>query len=799
MFKHTLLFLVRLLERSFGYHVVSILGLSVSLASFLLISTFVRDEISYDKFHDNYDRIFRITTHLRLNDIDYNEASSQFPASAALKSEFPEIKEAVRIFPRPIILERGNIKLNEPKTIFADSNFFKVFSFKILLGDPNTFLRSSASVVLTSAASARYFGKDNPIGKELVFANQSLVVTGVIENIPEQSHLKFDVLIPLEFQLSQWKNQTGLEGRENKWFWTGAYNYVLLHSKDDASKIIQKLPAFVSKYFPQRYKDGNGRLGLQPLGDIHLKSNLDAELEPGGSALYVNLFIAVGIIIMLVSSINLINLSHFKMMGRVKEIGIRKFLGQSHGLVSFQFVMEGAVIGMLAFLFGMVLAQIFIPYFNLLVGKNLRLFAPSNLPVIAVSVALIMVISLAAVAKPAIQYARESARLLLTRYKNLETTSSGRNFLIGLQVSTSFILLVFALVVNSQLSFFKDKDLGFDKDFVIAVTLNEETSGKFKSLKTEWLRHKNVVNVAGAEYGPGVGYSAFRFVPEGGSYEKPMMLPFSFCDHDFLSTMNIELVEGNNFSPNSPTDSLPPLLINRQAANDLGWSQDALGKKLEVFAPGTTDIMLKGKVIGVFENFHSESLHKPIKPLVIAFANYHETALIKISKDNPVSTAAELEAVWKTFSDKPFQFVFLEKQLEQLYANETKLGNIILFFSIIALYLTCYGLFAMSSLLFTTKLKDVAVRKVFGADRVTIAKHLYGRYLMFKLAAIAIGFPIVFWLSKIWLNSFQYGIDLTPIFFVQGAGIILLVGVISVVYYLVRVANSNPIEFLKTE
>lgn len=788
------------MKKSMGYYSVSLLGLSVSLASCVLISAYIRDEISFDKFHTSHNRIYRVTTHLRLNDVDYNEATSQFPAAQALKSEFPEIEQAVRIYPRPITLELNDKKIDEARTFFVDSNFFRVFSFKVLRGNPATLLNEAYNIVLTSAAAARYFGTEDPVGKELVLANQSLRVTGVVENSPEQSHLKFDILISLEFQLNQWKNQFGLEGREHKWFWTGAYTYLLLNSEGDAPKVVEKLPAFVNKYFPERYKAGNGRFELQALDDIHLRSNLDGEFEPGGSALYLSLFIIVAIVVMLVSAINLINLSHYKIMRRVKEIGIRKFLGQSPGSISFQLVMEGAMVGILAFIVGLAFSQVSLSQFNLLVGKNLYLFSASNLSSLLLSFIVVLTIALTAVLKPAIQYARASAQeLLLVKLKRNKTSAVGRNLLIGFQISLSFILLVFTFVIHQQIKLFDSKDLGFQKDYIVVVQLTPDVYGKFKALKTEWERNSNVEGVAGAEQAPGAGYEGSRFVPEGGSYERPLMIPFSACDEDFLDIMRIKLVSGNNFDPSAPSDSLPPLLINRQAAVDLGWTDDAIGRKLSVFQPGTTDIMFKGKVIGLIDDFHSESLHKPIKPLVMRYSNFFGAALIKVSEKNPAQAVDEIEKVWKAFSDRPLTFTFLDRQLGKLYANETKLGSVILFFTLIGLYLTCHGLFAMSSLLFTSKLKDVAVRKVFGASRMIIAGQLYRSYLVFKVAAIAIACPIVFWITRSWLLGFQYRIELSPIFFIEGAAVIWFVGLLSVGYYLRKVAWSNPIKFLRSE
>lgn len=800
MTPHTILFLIRLFRKDKSYYMVSVLGLALSLASFIVITLFVKDELSYDKLHVKSERIYRATLHLRLNDVDYDEAPVQFPAAHVFQTEFPEVEEALRIYPQPVTLRLNEKEFDEPRSIFVDANFFKVFSFPLIAGDPNTVLKVPASVVLTTSTAARYFGHENPIGKELILDGQTLIVTGVAADVPDQSHLKFDILIPLEYQLAAWKNQTGLEGRENKWFWNGAYTYLLLHDGMDANKVRSKLPALVTKYFPERYKENDGRLELQPLTAIHLKSNLAAELEPGGSYLYLKLFIVVGIVIMTVSTINLINLAYYKISTRVKELGIRKFLGQNSLKIGVQLVLESTLTGALSFLVALVMVILFLPEFNLLVQKNILLWSNENILILGASLAFVMVVCAGSVIRPAFRYAaRPSRQLLLVEYKNPGTRNPVRNFLIGMQVCFSFVLLVFTFIIGGQTKFINNKDLGFDKQDVIALELPEPIIKDIESFKNELKSSKDIVGITGVEISPGLGYNAYRFVPEGGSYESPLMLPFSFCDFDFIGTMRIKLVDGVNFDPANTYDSFPPILINQQALRELGWQGDAIGKRLEVFAPGTTEIMAKGKVIGVIQDYHFESLHSPVKPVVLTLGRFPETALIRTSGLERARTIQFIEQAWKKFSDKPFEYEFLDVQLDKLYTNEKQLANMILFFTLIALYLTCHGLFAMSSLFFTSRLKEVSIRKVFGASRWAIVKQLYFNYALFELIAILIGCPAAFYVGNLWLNNFQYRIDLSALFFIKAVIAILMVGFLSVGYYLAKVVISNPIRFLRNE
>jgi putative ABC transport system permease protein len=412
MIRHTVLFLSRLIRKDLSYYFVSLLGLALSLASFMCIMMFIADELSYDKFHENGDRIYRVTTHLQLNDVTYHEATSQFPAAKALQSEFPEVEEAVRLYPEDLTFESGDKKFQE-HVLFADENFPKVFSFDLVLGDPRTAFNNPSNVMLTETTAKKYFGSVNPLGKIIQSRGQSLIVSAVLKDIPEQSHIKFDAIIPMTLILNYWKSETGLEGRENKWYWTGAYTYILLKEGVVQTTVISKLPLIIEKYFPPRYKE-TGTFDLQPLTENHLRSNLDAELEPGGNILYVRLFSIVAVVIMIVSAINLINLSYFKISSRIRELGIRKFLGQNSARIITQLSIESVLIGVTGFLLAVVFCHLSLSSFNLLVQKDMKLWSLPNSLLTAATFALIIVICLASVLRPAIRYAtRPSGDLLL--------------------------------------------------------------------------------------------------------------------------------------------------------------------------------------------------------------------------------------------------------------------------------------------------------------------------------------------------------------------------------------------------
>lgn len=796
LISHTFLFFTRLVRKDLSYYLVSLVGLTVSLTSFLFIMMFVNDELSYDTMHENRDRIYRLTTHLKLNDVEYNMASSQFPAAAAVESELAEVEQTVRVCKQEQEFIIGDKTFPEP-IIHADSNFFDVFSFPLVLGDRATVLDQPSSIVLTESMAKRCFGEENPIGKIILRWSQPLTVTGVMADIPEQSHMKFQAIIPLQWQIGAWRHETGLEGRENKWFWIGTYTYVVLHPSADVNQAEHKLSTVVDKYFPDRYK-ANGRFRLQSLNDIHLKSSLSNEFEAGGNMLYIKLFAIVGLVIMVVSAINLINLSYFKIGGRLREVGVRKFLGQNAGRIVAQLSLESILMGLLAFILAIGLCSLLISKFNILVEKNLSLFTVPNIEIIIITLGMIVMICLLAVIRPAMQYARQSAGFLLLKKYTAAQTMRGRNLLIGLQVSFSFVLMVFTFIVSSQIDFFRHKGLGFDKENSFSVELNEDIYKHAQAFKTGLAEHPDVANVAGGKV-PGTGFDEWRFVPEGGSREKPFLFPLGWVDYSYLNTLDIKLLEGRNFDPKDNYDSAWTFIINKRAAVELGWLDDPIGKSIEIFAPGTTEIMAHGTVIGVIDDFHFESLHKTIHPLVLLPSHEAGTIIIKASGNSMQGAINHAETVWKKFSSKPFVYETLDDQLDKLYTNEAKFSNVMLFFTFIALYLTCYGMFAMSSLLFSSKLKEVAIKKVLGADQFTIIRQFYSRYALFNLISIAIGIPAAIYLGNLWLRTFQYRIELSSSFFLQAGVFVLIAGLLSVTYYLLRVAVSNPVKFLRNE
>jgi putative ABC transport system permease protein len=479
-------------------------------------------------------------------------------------------------------------------------------------------------------------------------------------------------------------------------------------------------------------------------------------------------------------------------------VGIRKFLGQHAIRIIAQLSIESLLLGITAFIFAYALCYTFLPAFNELVRKKLYLWSSANNFISLTTLGVIVVICMLAIVRPAVRYASRPASLLLLHHQGKGNSGNVRNLLIGLQVCFSFVLLVFSFIISGQIEFFRNKDLGFDKKNIVVVNVNEKIGQHLDAFEAELKKNKEVLEVSGGSV-PGFSANSWRFVPEGSSYEKPYLFPFISVSPDFIPTLKIKLLAGRNFDETDRDDSLMSFIINRSAAIEMGWQDDPINKTVEMYGAGTTEIIAKGIVIGMIDDYHFESLRAPVKPLLLTSDWGYGTLLIKTTGEGYGKAITTIGNSWKRFSDEPFEYEVLEEKLDQLYVKETRLSSIILFFTVIALYLTCYGLFAMSSLLFSSRLKEVAIRKVFGADQLSIVKQLYTRYFAFNLIAIMVGLPVAIYVSNLWLDTFEFKIDVTSGFFIKAGISVLVAGLLSVSYYLFRVSFSNPVRFLRRE
>jgi putative ABC transport system permease protein len=803
MFKNYLKTALRNLKKNAVYSSINVAGLAVGMACCILIMLYVLREISFDKFHRQADRIFRVRYELNLNDILYQEASIPFPAAETFIRDFPEVVHAVRFYKNgdfPLI-EIGDRKFTEERFFFADPAVFEVFDFPLLKGDPGTALREPNSVVISEAMAQKYFGEADPLGQTLRYQKQfGLKVTGVAKNIPGNAHFKFDFLTPLEFQLSLWESQTGPHGREKQWIWTGSWTYLLLSGPEAAKSLAAKLPDFVNKYFPDRIK-GGVRLALQPLSDIHLHSRLDAEIEPNSHITYIYIFSVIAFLILVIACINFVNLSTAQSGNRAKEVGVRKVVGAAKPQLVGQMLGETVVTGLLAMLLAIGLVELLLPMFNRLTERELGIELLQNWTGIILILSLALLVGLLSGLYPAFFLSRFNP---VNIFKRTVGVSAGnerfRKALVVTQFAISIILIAGIGVVYRQLRFIQQKELGFNKEQVLFVKARPEVNAKFETFRNELLKDPGILGVAGTSNVLGQGVFAYRFVPEGGSPDKPAMLPLLLVDYDFLETAGIKIKQGRGISRTSPPDQAEAFLLNEKAAEALGWKDNAIGKKMQLFAPGTNEIGKSGYVVGVIQDYHFESLHHEIKPLVLTYAGWHAYYAVKIGAGNFAERLATLESTWKTFSpDWPLEYFFLDRKLEQLYGSEQKLVQVINAFTIIAVILACLGLFGLSAFAAERRTKEIGIRKVLGASVAGIVSLLSSDFMKLVLMANVIAWPVAWYALHKWLQGFAYRIDVEAWIFPLAGAVTLGIALLTVSFQAIKAAVANPVESLRYE
>ena len=803
MFHNYLKVAFRHLRRQKLYSAINIIGLAVGTASFILLSLFVLDEVSYDEFHSDSDLLFRIQTNLELNGILYDEASIAFPAAEALKSDFPEITETFRLYKAddPPLLQVGDQLYTEKRFFFADPEIFQLFSYDFAAGNPKNVLSDINSLVITQEMAIKYFGNKNPLGQVITYqGDHALKVSGVIAEVPTNTHLKFDFIAPLELQMSFWESVSGNEGREKKWFWTGAWTYLKLADKTQLAELEQKFPRFVDQYFPERIK-GGVTLGIQPVKDIHLHSNLNYEIEPNSHVLYLYIFSAIGLAILLIACFNFTNLATALSMKRIKEIGMRKALGAFKSQLFMQILVEILISSLIGVGLAIILTDLSLPVFNELTGKQLEtgiLLEPIYLAAILL---LVILISLVAGLYPALVASRFSViNMLKGQTKVGGRPATLQKILVVLQFAASVILMIGIGVIYQQLDYLNGKELGFNKENLLVITARNRVNKQFDTFREELLQHPDILNLSGVSNLPGRGTGAWRFVPEDGSFDKPVMLPLTFVDYEFLNTTQAEVLAGRFLSQSFPADMDQAFVLNEKAAQMLGWENDPVGKKLELFGPGINEIIMSGKVIGVVKDYHFESLHHEIKPLVMAYYPEHSYYLARVEMGDLEGLSQFLDAKWQTFSpDWPLEFKFLDDDLNQLYANEQQLSKTINYFAILAMLIACFGLFALGSFTIAKRVKEIGIRKVLGASLGNIFVLVIKDFVVLIAIAVLIAWPIAYLAMQKWLGNFAYQIDLNfQIFILSGIGA-LLIGIITISHHALKVANTDPVRSLKSE
>lgn len=797
MFRNYYRIAIRHLQRHKFLTAINVFGLAVGMACCILIVLYVRDELSFDRFHHKADRIYRLTkaeSNSGNGSMDHG-ANTQIAVGPALKKEISGIKDVVRIFtPGTTLYTYGDKKILEARTGYADASFFRMFDFPLLEGDPATALRAPYTVVLTASAAKRYFGQESPLGKLLKVGNKyNCTVTGVAADMPANTDLRMDVIQSFATLTSENRRW------EDMWFmFTNNVTYVELAEGVTPAQLTPLLKNFVELHIGETIRKYGIEffLELQPLKHIHLHPDSDSGGPDNTPMIW--LYAAIAAFIVVIACINFMNLTTARANERAKEVGLRKVLGAERKSLVLQFLTESLVISLLSLTGALLLVLLFMPVFNNITGKELALFASADMSVYGGLLLLVTVVGLLAGSYPALYL---SGLIPVKVLKGSFITPGAKIFvrrcLVISQFAIAVVLIVASVVVYTQLRFWQQKNLGFDKDRLVNVYLDGIDS-KAKLLCTAVKELPEVQQASLSNFLIGVGImNGTAIAREGVDSKESFVANVISGDDALLKTTGIKLIAGRDFDPTMATDSTAAFIVNRAAAKRLGFT-DPLGKRIE-WRPG--NLTKHGTIIGMVEDFNFRSLHYQIDPVVYQIRPEDaEVLTVRLAPGDSQKQLASIERVWNRLApDSPFNFSFTDQALQQQYTGERTMGRIFGIFASLAVFIACMGLLGLSMLIARQRTKEIGIRKVLGASVAHVSALLSRDFLKQVLAGIAIGLPIAWYSMERWLSSFAFRIHLYWWLFVLTAFVVILIALFTVGIQSVKAALMNPVKSLRTE
>ncbi len=804
MFNNYLKIALRNIFKHKGYSLINIIGLAIGIACCLLILLYVNDELSYDRYHENVDRIYRVIEEVRLEGVGEESSSMPFPTGDTLPMEYPDVVEAsVRFFnfqlpSMSVQYGRSDEKLfNESRFFFADAAVFQIFSFEMIKGDPKTALEEPNTIVITEAMAEKYFEEEDPIGKTLRWQNGvNLNVTGVLKNIPPNSHFQFDFLASFE-TLRRLFGGNLPQG----WYWNPCWTYILLKEGASPDALQAQFPALVQKYFPDSIKD-KVVIKLQPLKDIHLFSHLDYEINPNSDISYIYIFSAIAVFVLLIACINFMNLATARSANRGREVGMRKVLGAYRSQLIRQFLGESMILCVIAALLAVFIVEIVLPAFNAFSGKALSTDYFTDGRLLAGLGLITLTVGFFSGIYPAFFLSGfDPVKVMKGTLERGGKSSGFRKVLVVVQFAISIVLIIGTIICFQQLNYLRNSGLGFNKDQVVMLPAYGTAPARwYERFRDRILQDPHIANVAAVEDVLGAKYQTGSFIPEGTSESNMQQIPLLVVTHDFIETFDMEMVSGRSFSKEFPTDITEGIIINESASKRFGWSpEEALGKRLRQ----QNGLMLR--VVGVVKDFNYASLSQPITPFVLEMPRNAgqmngrvRYVAIKTSTANFQQTIGFLKSTWEeVVPNRSFDFFFLDDELDKQYNSEEQMGRVFGVFTILAIVIACLGLFALAS--FTTELRtrEIGIRKVLGAQVSGIVMLLSKEFAKWVLIANVIAWPVAYYVMESWLDSFAYRTFIGIQTFIVATVLAFVIAILTVSFQAIKAALSDPVKSLR--
>ncbi|PKP52482.1 MAG: hypothetical protein CVT92_08620 [Bacteroidetes bacterium HGW-Bacteroidetes-1] len=806
MLKNFFLTSYRRLLRQPGFSLINIFGLAIGLAACLLILLYITDELSYDRFHEKADRIYRVTTYGKFGNNEFHSTYTPAPFAEAIIREFPEVESVTRL----MVLSQHSVRVGEKTFIedrfaYADSVFFDVFSFELIEGDPKRALTEPRTIILTESTARRYFGKEDPMGKMIIENDMHHYrVTGIAKDIPYNSHFRFNALASF----------TSLAWHSNKsWFNQSAQTYLVFAKGTDVTLTEEKLNPFIYRNikdqlfqfigisFEEFAKSGQTYgYNFQKLTDIHLLSNLDGELEANGNITYVYLFSLIALFILLIACINFMNLSTARSVSRAKEVGIRKVLGSQRADIIFQFLAESFVYVFIAMILAVLLIEISMPFFNHISNKHLS-FSFNTPSYFLLSIPVFIVITgLIAGSYPAFfMSAFQPLQVIKGQFFQGMTKNRPRSLLVLFQYSISIVLLISTFVIFSQLKFIQKKNMGYEKENMLIIKRVHGLNTGLQVFKQKLLQHPEILNASYTLDLPGDDFGSNSMGVAGRPLEEVNLLMVMFADYDLLETLGIKLSEGRWFSKDFGTDS-SAVILNEAAMRALGITDLNREKVIRHATPPYEHLV--SPIIGVVEDFHFESLHKGIRPMAIYLRNdgWLNRMVVKVKGEKLQELIQVMEKEWNNMeTGQPFTYTTLDQNMASFYQNDHRTRIIYTIFSLLALFVASLGLFGLAAYTTESRTKEIGIRKVLGANISKIIFMLTKEFTKYVLLANLIAWPFAFWLADNWLNNFAYRIAMPWSAFVGAAVLSFAIALLTVFFLAFKAARSNPVNALKYE
>ena len=805
MFKNYFKVALRNLWKNKAFSALNIIGLATGLAVCLLIVLYVKDELSYDRYNKNADRIYRLDADIYFNNTQATFAVAPDPLAPTLKSEYPVVEEMTRVnYQSDILIKKDNQNVQDHNCAYADSTFFKVFTVPMVEGDPSTALREPNSIVIDETTAKKYFNLTDVVGKTLfVDNNTNCKITGVIKDIPQQSHFHFHFIRP--------------RGKDNEsWLSNNTFNYILVRPGVSRAQMQKDVNATVDKYLGRELeaqlhsslkdlqsKGSHFIYHLMPLTDIHLRSDKSYEMEVNGNINYVYIFSLIAIFILLIACVNFMNLSTARSANRAKEVGIRKVAGSLRSHLIVQFLTESVLLSFFSLLLAILIAVTLLPLFNQLAGKAMSAGTLFSTWLFPVMISLMLVVGLIAGSYPAFYLSSfQPIQVLKGKVAKGFKSSWLRSGLVVFQFSISIMLIIGTIVIYNQLDYIQSRKIGYNRDQVLVVHNIYNLDKNIKTFRNEMVNIPGVENATAGDLPTGINFDNEGWFRDARlDATKAAVLTTFYVDEHYVPALGMEIEHGRNFSKDFPSDSTG-IIINEAAVKVLGF-KDPLRETL--YRPNfSSNVNIKGAVgfhvIGVIKDFNFSSMHQTVGPLVMQLSDNYSSIAARLDTKNVASVINNIKRKWNNMAPgRPFSYTFMDADFNKIYNAEQRTGTLFITFAIFAIFIACLGLFGLVTYAAEQRTKEIGVRKVLGASVSGLVSMLSKDFAKLVLIAAIIAFPIAWWAMNKWLQSFAYRITISVWVFVIAGVAAIMIALLTVSFQAIKAALANPVKSLRTE